>query len=211
MIRADARTRRLAVALAALGGYVDAVGFLQLGGFFLSFMSGNTTRLGVALAGGSEDARIAGGLILAFVGGVVLGTLAGQRAGARRLGAVLGTVAGLLILGALGGELGRLTVAMAATAAAMGCVNTAFAEDGEVRIGLTYMTGTLVKLGQHLAAALSGGARFGWTPHLLLWAALLAGAVAGAVAQGRFGLAALWPAAAVAAVIAIGVARRPNS
>ncbi len=211
MIKADARTRRLAVALAALGGYVDAVGFLQLGGFFLSFMSGNSTRLAVAVAGGSEDARIAGGLILAFVGGVVLGSLAGARAGPRRLGAVLAAVAGLLLLGALGGELGRLTVAMAATAAAMGCVNTAFAEDGEVRIGLTYMTGTLVKLGQHIAAALSGGPRFGWAPHLLLWAALLTGAIVGATIQARLGLAALWPATAAAALLALVTARAPNS
>ena len=40
----------LAVTLSAVAGYVDAIGFLKLGGFFVSFMSGNSTRLGVGLA-----------------------------------------------------------------------------------------------------------------------------------------------------------------
>ncbi len=35
--------RRLAIGLAALAGFVDGVGFLTAGGYFVSFMSGNTT------------------------------------------------------------------------------------------------------------------------------------------------------------------------
>lgn len=42
----------LAATLSALAGYVDAVGFMTLGGFFVSFMSGNSTRLGVGLSSG---------------------------------------------------------------------------------------------------------------------------------------------------------------
>src|SRR5690349_21813029 len=42
----------LAVALSALAGYVDGIGFLHLGGLFVSFMSGNSTRMGVSLADG---------------------------------------------------------------------------------------------------------------------------------------------------------------
>ncbi|MDM8353607.1 DUF1275 family protein, partial [Brevundimonas diminuta] len=38
--------------LAGLAGYVDSLGFLHLGGVFVSFMSGNTTRLAVNLAEG---------------------------------------------------------------------------------------------------------------------------------------------------------------
>jgi hypothetical protein len=40
----------LACALSALAGYVDGIGYLHLGGLFVSFMSGNSTRLGVSLA-----------------------------------------------------------------------------------------------------------------------------------------------------------------
>ncbi|WP_164153920.1 DUF1275 family protein, partial [Stenotrophomonas maltophilia] len=37
----------IAICLAALAGFVDALAFTSLGGFFASFMSGNSTRLGV--------------------------------------------------------------------------------------------------------------------------------------------------------------------
>ena len=32
--------------MSTLAGYVDAIGFLHLGGLFVSFMSGNSTRMG---------------------------------------------------------------------------------------------------------------------------------------------------------------------
>jgi uncharacterized membrane protein YoaK (UPF0700 family) len=46
------RNISLACALSALAGYVDGIGFLHLGGLFVSFMSGNSTRMGVSLAEG---------------------------------------------------------------------------------------------------------------------------------------------------------------
>ncbi len=46
------RNIALACALSALAGYVDGIGFLHLGGLFVSFMSGNSTRMGVNLASG---------------------------------------------------------------------------------------------------------------------------------------------------------------
>ena len=44
MTRLDRNARILAVSFAAMAGMVDAIGFLASGGFFLSFMSGNSTR-----------------------------------------------------------------------------------------------------------------------------------------------------------------------
>lgn len=41
MIRYDRRLKLMAACLSALAGYVDAIGFIKLGGFFISFMSGN--------------------------------------------------------------------------------------------------------------------------------------------------------------------------
>lgn len=52
----DLRTQALAAALAALAGYVDASGFLSTGGYFVSFMSGNSTRLGIGVDFGVRDA-----------------------------------------------------------------------------------------------------------------------------------------------------------
>ena len=47
--------RDLTVGLVLTGtaGFIDAVGFIALGGFYTSFMSGNTTQLGTGLATGT--------------------------------------------------------------------------------------------------------------------------------------------------------------
>lgn len=74
--------RGLALLLAGLAGYVDSLGFLQLGGVFVSFMSGNSTRLAASLASGHWLAVGHLAAILAvFVLGSFLGALiAGVRA-----------------------------------------------------------------------------------------------------------------------------------
>ncbi len=199
MLRYHPRQQALAVCLAALAGYVDAVGFLQLGGFFVSFMSGNSTRLAVGLARGTQPALVAAGLIGGFVTGVVMGTLAGRavRPGFRTSG-VMGLVAVLLAVAALLQGLGAGPFAAFATVLAMGAENAVFERDGEVSVGVTYMTGTLVKLGQRLAFALVGGDRLAWIPYLFLWVGLLAGATLGALAFPVAGTGALWPASAAA-------------
>src|SRR6266481_5693140 len=70
------RNVALACALSALAGYVDAIGFLHLGGLFVSFMSGNSTRMGVSLAEGQWlSAAEAFGLIALFVIGAAAGSL----------------------------------------------------------------------------------------------------------------------------------------
>jgi uncharacterized membrane protein YoaK (UPF0700 family) len=207
MIRYDRRAKLLAACLSTLAGYVDAVGFIALGGYFVSFMSGNTTRLAVGLAQHTPAAAIAAALVVLFVAGVVLGALAGNAAKARRPIAVLMLVAGLLALAAALGTAGSVRGSVVAMVLAMGAENAVFAEDGEVHIGLTYMTGTLVKLGQRLASALGGGDRLAWRPYLLLWLGLAAGAVLGAAAYPLLGLAALWIAAAAAAALAMVAAR----
>lgn len=60
---------------------MDAIGFLLTGGFFVSFMSGNSTRLAVGMAEGASYAGLALALIAAFVAGVSTGALVGRRAG----------------------------------------------------------------------------------------------------------------------------------
>ena len=205
MLRHGKRDIGLAVCSSALAGYVDAIGFLSLGGFFVSFMSGNSTRLAVGIAGVPADALIAGRLIAAFVAGVILGSLLGRFAGERRRPAILALVAAGLAAAAGTAGVGAADLAVLFVAAAMGAENTTFERDGEVAIGLTYMTGTLVKLGQRIAAALTGGPRLAWAPYALLWLGLVAGAVAGAAVWPHIGLAGLWAASAVALALA-GVA-----
>ncbi|MEA2884516.1 MAG: hypothetical protein QOH32_3772 [Bradyrhizobium sp.] len=189
----------LACALSALAGYVDGIGFIHLGGLFVSFMSGNSTRMGVSLADGHwRDAAQAFGLIALFVIGAALGSLIVLGRGASRQSWILLAEALLLAAAAVCDGFGFPQAAVAAIVLAMGLENAVFQIEGGAGLGLTYVTGALVKTGQLIAAALSGGARWGWVPNLLLWAALVTGSLCGALAYGWLGLAAIWFAAGAA-------------
>ncbi len=203
MTRYDKRVQALAVGLSALAGYVDALGFIHLGGFFVSFMSGNSTRLGVGLVERTHDAAIALGLIGLFVLGVILGSLAGRRAQSHRRVVVLIVVGIALAVAAALGAMGAATATVVLMVIAMGAENAVFERDGDVHIGLTYMTGTLVKVGQRIADSVTGGARFAWAPYLLPWLGLVGGAVAGAATYTWLGLGGLWIAAGAAALLAL--------
>ena len=203
MIHLDARTRIIATALAALAGYVDAMGFLGSGGFFVSFMSGNSTRLAVGLVERWSFALTAAQLVGAFIMGVVTAALIAGRRPRNQQRTTMQLVSIALALAAATAEVGPPLAALALVAFAMGAENIVFERDGDVRIGLTYMTGTLVKTGQRLAVALNGGERWGWLPFLRLWLGLIFGAVAGAMSFGAFGMRGLWVAAAVSAVLSL--------
>ncbi|MBB1008671.1 DUF1275 family protein, partial [Dietzia sp. SLG510A3-3B2-2] len=74
------RERVLAVVLAATAGFVDAVGFLVVGGYFVSFMSGNSTRMVVDLSGGDlAGAAIAAVVLVSFFLGAVGGAVVTRR------------------------------------------------------------------------------------------------------------------------------------
>jgi uncharacterized membrane protein YoaK (UPF0700 family) len=195
-------TRRnitLACALSALAGYVDAIGFLHLAGLFVSFMSGNSTRMGVSLAEGQWlHAAKSLSLIALFVTGAAAGSLIVLGRGVNRQPSVLLAEALLLAAAALAYTFGFSNAAVAAIVLAMGMENAVFQIEGGAGLGLTYVTGALVKVGQLLAAALTGGARWAFVPNLLLWAALVAGSLCGALAYHWINLAAIWFAAAAA-------------
>jgi uncharacterized membrane protein YoaK (UPF0700 family) len=206
------RNITLACALSALAGFVDGIGFLHLGGLFVSFMSGNSTRMGVSLAAGDfRAAAEALGLIALFVLGAAGGSLIVLGQSRYAQARVLLAEALLLALAGLCNAFGLLNFAVAAIVVAMGLENAVFQIAGGAGLGLTYVTGALVKVGQFVAAAVTGGARFGWIPNLLLWAALVAGGVCGALAYHRIALAAIWFAAvaalALSAWVAVGVKR----
>ncbi len=170
-------------------------------------MSGNSTRLGVGLIERSYDAAIAGALIATFVVGVIIGSLTGRFVGLHRRSVVLILVAALLAVAAACSAIGAMPIAFGAMVLAMGAENSVFEQGDDVHIGLTYMTGALVKFGQRAAATLLGGDRFAWAPYILLWSGLVVGAVAGAATHQWIGLEGLWIAAASAGTFAI-IARR---
>lgn len=181
MQRYDRSRRLLALAIAALAGWVDASGFLAADRYFLSFMSGNTTRLAVDLAQDPQQALVPLGLIAGFLAGVVAGALLADALPARRKTAVLSLCALLLIASAAAASTGHVVLMGAAAVLAMGAVNNSYRRDGEVAVGLTYMTGAVVRFGQGLASWLQGAPRPGWLVNGALWLAMALGAAAGAM------------------------------
>ena len=115
----------------------------------------------------------------------------------RKVAASLGV--SVLLLAAAGADTaGQATAAIALLCLAMGAANAIFRREGEVSIGVTYMTGTLVKLGHRLADAVRGVGDAGWTAYLWLWLSMVVGGVAGAWCQLRLPGASLWVGAAAA-------------
>jgi uncharacterized membrane protein YoaK (UPF0700 family) len=210
MNRMETRDRLLAIALSAVAGFVDAVGYGQSGGFFVSFMSGNSTRLGVGIAQRIGQALLAGTLIAAFVTGVVVGTLVARKRSTQQ-SIVLALVSLALASAGLAGRFGIDVLALMLAALAMGAENATFEEAGEVRIGLTYMTGTLVKMGQRIASALVGGNAEPWLPYLQLWLGLVVGATLGALAQRSLGTQALWLAAIPTGMLSLALSLQARS
>lgn len=208
MIRLDRNARLLAIGFAAMAGMVDAIGFLASGGFFLSFMSGNSTRFSVGVVDGAPYVGTVAMLLLSFVAGVVGGSLIGRqnhRDPVNRQALILAIISLALCVAPFIAHSGFLIIALCIAALCMGLENTLFEREGQVSFGLTYMTGALVKIGQGLATLLSGGPRFEWLPYLLLWLGLVSGAALGALAYGIFGLNSLWFPAGFSAAMALAL------
>lgn len=205
----------LGLLLTAAAGFADVVSFIELGGHFTSFVSGNTTQLGDALTLGNWDvARLTGSLVSLFFLGSVLGSLAAIKAGPRWGSAavtslVLASFAVTILLSALGVPAGQFMLILAAGA---GAQNAILPSTGSVRLGTTFVTGTLFAAGQDLARALAKMAPpWRWAQHLLVWASLLTGGMLGGLGYAQLGLNALL----VPALVYIGffvafLARRPG-
>src|ERR1700692_4665311 len=111
----SSRNVALACALSALAGYVDGIGFLHLGGLYVSFMSGNSTRLGVSLAAGQWSAGAESfGVVALFVVGAAVVSLIVLGHGVHRQPWLLLAEALLLAAGALAYAFGRSNAAVAA-------------------------------------------------------------------------------------------------
>jgi len=196
----------LSLALSVVAGYVDAVGFIETGGLFVSFMSGNSTQAGVELwAAGPARALLPVALVSAFVVGVTAGGVVVGAHTRRRATVVAGSAVAVAVSAIIGFALPHAEWRFALLAGAMGALNTLYLAEGRARIAITYATGTLVSLGLALASLVTGRSSTAWRRPLLLWAALAAGAVAGAAAHRWLGDGALLAAAAVLAVLAVAI------
>ena len=191
----------LVASLSVLAGMTDAIGFMATGDF-VSFMSGNTTRLAVAISDGDWHLilRLLG-LVLMFVIGNALGVIV-SRMGRRRTLPLMLSIAGLLCVAAAWPFDTRYP-ALAGAVIAMGMLNAAVEQVNGLPIGLTYVTGALSRFGRGLGRWMLGERRNGWRVQLIPWTGMFAGAVLGAALEQRYGLQALYASGLLAAVLGI--------
>ncbi len=203
---ASAATRiPFAVALAALAGCADSIGFLEFSQLFMSFMSGNTTRFGVAVANQDWEnvARVASTIIV-FCFGAFLGTLLAALFGRWRLAALLVIEAALLGLGLLM-PWGTFAYPLHAypIVLALGLQNAILQDEGGRSLALTYVTGAVVRFGTGLANLMLGTVASSFWIQAPLWAGLSSGAVLGGILQIHYGERAFLFPAALAAILAL--------
>jgi len=141
--------------LALIAGYVDGYGLIFLG-TSVSFMSGNTTTTGLKIGQGDIHAALPTAIaVLSFVGGTFLGTLFSQSRSRYSHRVSFLVVAGLLAtVAVLEQHVHRMVfVEIAMLAVGMSMMNPALSKVGGESVSLTFVTGTLNRIGGHLAAA----------------------------------------------------------
>jgi uncharacterized membrane protein YoaK (UPF0700 family) len=124
-------------------------------------MSGASVSLGVGLGDGHWGPVHQGvWMIASFLGGVTLATILADIAGAWRLPVILLLEALLLAAAVVLAKSGwTIVAAILPVVAAMGVQNNALQPMNGVRLGVTFITGTLVSLGQVLGQTLTGRAQ----------------------------------------------------
>jgi uncharacterized membrane protein YoaK (UPF0700 family) len=196
----DAKAGLLIVcALAALAGAVDASGFFLLKDLYVSFMSGNSTSMASALAHGDlPRVGLIAGILAAFVAGAAAGTVIGVLTGRWHAPLVILAAAAVLVIPVVmpAGSIPAMTFAM-------GMLNATIRQAGPVEVTVTYVTGTLAKLGRGLGLLICGQARdWTWLAQCVPWLGLVAGAALATLALTRIGLVTLFALPVIAAIIA---------
>lgn len=177
-----------AAVMTALAGYADAIGYVQSTSLFVSFMSGNSTSLGAALASGDHHmVLVLASVISAFVCGAVLGG-AMIALPSRPTGSILAVQIFVLACAAVTLALSATLPGLLVLALAMGVQNSlAFTLRG-VGLGKSFVTGSLVGFGQGLGRAITTG-QLDRAALLdgLWWLIFILGVILGSIATHRLG------------------------
>jgi len=193
----------LSIVIAAAAGYVDATGFLLYSGVYVSFMSGNSTRAAV-LVGRGDWQQVAPviGVIPTFVLGAAIGTVMigifkrlGQAMVLLTAGIALAVVAALEVYWQSVRSNDMRLGLLFGLAATMGLLNPTVRRVDRVSVALTYVTGTLAKLGTAIGLKITNGGKSdgGDQSETILiltsmWFALFFGAICGGLAAALYGL-----------------------
>jgi len=216
----------VAVTLALVGGFVDAVGYITLLGVFIAHMSGNSAAMGAHFGQGKTVAGLARAApIPLFVIGVAAGAIIIDvlaRRGVRSTAAVvLGLEASLLLAVMLLGDSSLTHGVVAAqkgwtfyaliflAAAAMGLQTSALRRLAGQTVRTTFVTGMLTHLGEEAAKFVLPSTRPSASSSrlrllTLVWVFYAAGAILGGWAHNQWALNAL-VAPLVVLVVVVGV------
>jgi uncharacterized membrane protein YoaK (UPF0700 family) len=204
-----ARDYTLGLVFTLAAGIVDAISFIELGGYFTAFVSGNTTQLGVALAYPVANALLPVLIVGLFFLGGFLGTSLHLGAGGNGPPWTALLVAGVICVSITLFAIGLPhVVAASILGLAMGAQNAILPMKGAARPGATFVSGSLFGASQDLARRLFRQAPAGrWLQHLGIWAGLLVGAAAGSALHFAIGWQALVLPAMIFAVSSISLRR----
>ncbi len=188
--------------LSFLAGMTDAIGFLRAGDF-LSFMSGNTTRLAIAIGEGhgADVSRLAS-ILAVFVAGNASGVIVVRGTGERQW-PLLGVVAIVTILVAALAGANPSPWSYLPLVFAMGMLNAAVDNVAGHPVGLTYVTGALSRFGKGLGRFLCGEFRLGFLVQMFPWIGMLAGAVTGALMLKAWQETAIWGIGGLAVMLTL--------
>ncbi len=173
--------------LAGLAGVLGATAFTHSAGYFVTFMTGNAQRAALGYFRGDVLLSVTAGLlIVCFVAGVVVASVCRRHFWvAHPHGPTVLTTFCLVAATTLDIVIGRWNqnllefTPILFVVFGIGALNTSFVKDGEVSIPLSYVTGTLVKMGQGIERHIAGGKAADWLGYFLLFASFVLGATLG--------------------------------
>ena len=173
--------------LAALAGVLGATAYTHSEGYFVTFMTGNAQRAVLGYFRGDVVLSISAALlVVCFVAGVVIASVCRRHFWvAHPHGPTVLTTFSLMAATVVdvfdeGWEEANLDFGpILLVAFGIGALNTSFVKDGEVSVPLSYVTGTLVKMGQGIERHIAGGKAADWLGYFLLFASFALGAALG--------------------------------
>lgn len=169
--------------LCLIAGYVDIIGYMELGGVFAANMTGNSVLLVLAAARG-EGFRAASYLmtLAAFLGGAIVASFLRRRTG-RPVWPLVGAAVLVLVAALVAMPQPPQLVILAI---AMGLQGAAITRFGPTSLQTVVVTGTMIRLADNLVdQARSGGgsARSATMLDALAWLTYIAGAALAMVAE----------------------------
>lgn len=218
-MKQSSKLRTEAITLALVAGYVDGYA-LRVFGIYVSFMSGNTTLAGIESGQGHFLSALIPVLAIAgFVAGSFVGNWfapSAIRYSQRLLFMTAAMLIGCFVV--LNLHLSpHSNWSLPILSLAMGMINPALTSVGREPINLTFVTGTLNKIGIHLALGVRGqrlsNPEGKWDTHFYratieasLWVGFLVGAILSAAVFSHFGVIELVPASI--ALVVFGLVNR---